>query len=323
MLDPAGPQAEAIRLLHRMFVEVCTVVYVGVVVVLGIAVWRGIERRAHEGDAPMLQGVEGNGAQIAETERKSGRWIAIATGATLVVLLVLLVASTWTGRLLAAEPEHPLLIEVTGHQWWWEIRYIDPVPSLISVTANELHLPVGRPVRIRLRSSDVIHSFWVPKLHGKTDLIPGEERFISMQVDEPGVFRGQCAEFCGYQHAHMALRVVAEAGDVFESWLNAQRKPSQVPQNAEQQRGFEVFEHHSCPMCHAIQGTEAFATRAPDLSHLAGRTGLAAETLSNTSEHLAAWIRNPQAIKPGVNMPPNELSPDDLRNLVTYLESLQ
>jgi cytochrome c oxidase subunit 2 len=197
------------------------------------------------------------------------------------------------------------------------------VPAQWVFTANELHVPVGRPVVLKVTSRDVIHSLWIPNLQGKRDLIPGYTTAIWIEADHPGVFRGQCAEFCGVQHAHMALDVVAETQDQFDRWLAAMRAPARDTSDATARRGRDVFMSARCAACHTIRGTDAAGSIAPDLTHIAARRTLGASTLPNTAEHLADWIRNPQHAKPGNQMPPNPLSDDDLHALVTYLGTLQ
>jgi cytochrome c oxidase subunit II len=228
-----------------------------------------------------------------------------------------------TDRALAQLPlKDGLSIEVTAQQWWWKVRYQANEPALEFETANELHVPVGRPVVIKLESKDVIHSFWAPNLHGKKDLIPGRITTIRFRADKPGVYRGQCAEFCGYQHAKMAFVVVAEERDAYERWVAEQRRTAREPSDALLKRGQQVFLTSACVMCHAIKGTIADGRTGPDLTHLASRRTLAAGTLPNTRGNLAGWILDPQGIKPGANMPPTAIAPDDLQALLHYLESL-
>jgi cytochrome c oxidase subunit 2 len=212
---------------------------------------------------------------------------------------------------------------VTGYQWWWSVEYLNADPSLIVTTANELHVPVGRPILLTLKSADVIHSFWVPSLHGKTDLVPGRENATWLQVDRPGIFRGQCAEFCGVQHAHMSLSVIAESSDQFEQWLSAQRQPAPAPLTAEQSRGRDVVERGPCALCHTIRGTNAGARMGPDLTHFATRSTIAAGTVPNTRGNLAGWIADPQHLKPGSRMPATGLAAEDLQAVVAYLETLR
>ena len=250
--------------------------------------------------------------------------VGAAVAATVGILLLFVVASYGIGSSLVARPSDPALsIEVTAQRWWWDVRYRDPTPSESFSTANEIHIPVGRPVELILRSLDVIHSFWVPNLNGKKDLIPGQINSLYLQADRPGVFRGQCAEFCGLQHANMALHVVAEAPDAFARWQAQQRRPAPEPQTEEQRRGRDLFMASSCVLCHAIAGTGAGGVTGPNLTHVASRLSLAAGTLPNTPGHLAGWIVDPQMLKPGNNMPPNLLSAGELQALLSYLETLR
>ena len=178
-----------------------------------------------------------------------------------------------------------------------DITYASADASKTLRSANELHVPVGVPVRIKLRSDDVIHSFWVPSLHGKKDLTPGRDATVSFRADRPGIYRGQCAEFCGYQHAHMVLYVVADAPDVYAQWAAQQREPAAAPVTPLQVRGRDLFVSRSCAMCHAIAGTTAQARNAPDLTHVASRMTIGAGTLGNTPSTRAAWILDPQQFK--------------------------
>jgi cytochrome c oxidase subunit 2 len=196
-------------------------------------------------------------------------------------------------------------------------------PSDIFVTANELHIPVGKPVLVNLKADDVIHSLWVPNLAGKKDMIPGRSALMQFRADQPGIYRGQCTEFCGFQHAMMGLLVVADPPAQYEAWVQAQRQPAAEPQDAKAQRGKDLFQALSCAMCHAIQGTIANGQRAPDLTHIASRRTLAAGTLPNTAQDLRSWISDPQVHKPGTNMPATPLSNEDLDALVAYLGGLK
>jgi cytochrome c oxidase subunit II len=186
-----------------------------------------------------------------------------------------------------------------------------------------LHIPVGRTVSIKLLANDVIHSFWVPALHGKLDAIPGHEAKLWLRADRAGIYRGQCAEYCGHQHAHMAFVVVAEPSDDFERWIQAQRQTAHQPETADAQRGLQLVQQSACVMCHTIRGTAAGGRIAPDLTHFATRSTIAAGTRPRTPEHLDEWIRDPQAIKPGNRMPQLALSDADRKAIVTYLEQLK
>jgi cytochrome c oxidase subunit 2 len=282
-------------------------VFIAVMLALGLAVARG--RRG-------LSGVTADTTLV--------RNVALSIGASTVALIGLLLASVLTGRALGSlDSADALAIRITGYQWWWGIEYLNAEPSLIVTTANDLHLPVGRPIMVTLRSTDVIHSFWVPNLHGKTDMIPGRENVMWLRADEAGVFRGQCAEFCGVQHAHMALAVVAEAPSQFEQWLAAERKPAAPPATAEQARGQDVFMRGPCAMCHSIAGTSAGGRTAPDLTHFATRSTIGAGTAPNARGYLAGWIADPQHLKPGNRMPATGLSAEELQAVIAYLETLR
>ena len=313
-LDAAGVQAARIEHLWWIFFWACTVVYVVVMAALIVAVVRGRAARVTQ-----------------PTDRRISGSVAAATAVTILVLVGFTFASMTTGRALGFNRDLPdradapgaLVVHVTGRQWWWSVEYDNPQPSLRVTSANELHLPVGRPIVLTLRAADVIHSFWVPSLHGKVDMIPGRRNVMNLQIDKPGIYRGQCAEYCGLQHAHMALSVVAESSDDFERWMTAQRTPAPPPQTDEQKRGMAVFEQGPCAMCHAVQGTLAGARFGPDLTHFATRSTLAAGRLPNTPEALARWLAAPQHVKPGSRMPATGLSDEDRRSLLAYLETLK
>ena len=214
-------------------------------------------------------------------------------------------------------------MEVTGRLWWWELRYLDADGGEIARTANEMHIPVGEPVTLRLISDNVIHSFWVPQLQGKTDMIPGRVNESWIQAGEPGVYRGQCAEFCGVQHSMMAFLAIAEPAEAFDRWLARQAQPAAEPTEPSLVRGRDVFLRAGCGGCHTVRGTPAAGRTGPDLTHIAGRRTLAAATVPNTRGHLAGWISDPQHVKPGNKMPAATLEPGDLHALIAYLESLE
>jgi cytochrome c oxidase subunit 2 len=257
------------------------------------------------------------------------RWIYI--GGILVPVVILGLIFVLTLRTMGHFPmgddeAHmgPAQIRVVGHQWWWEVQYqIGPVSQHV-VTANELHIPAGRPVDIQLETSDVIHSFWVPRLHGKVDLVPGLVNRIRIQADEPGLYRGQCGEYCGPQHAHMILLVRAEPEAEFARWLEHERQPGAQPASAEAARGQTVFTDGPCAACHTVRGTTALGQVGPDLTHLASRAGLAANSLPNTDAYLEAWVTHAQSLKPNAQMPSlTAFTGEDLRALVSYLRGLQ
>jgi len=310
VLTPAGTQASSIHHLWLLMLWVMTVVFILTLGSTAVALMRGT-RRTRTG--------------LATPSPRAMTWsVATAVTLTVCVLMGLLIASLWTGRATASmRADSAVAVNVTGHQWWWEIEYEDAVPSRRVRTANELHLPINRPVVIKVTSRDVIHSFWVPSLQGKRDLIPGYTTAIWLQADRPGRFRGQCAEFCGLQHAHMAVDVITESEHEFEGWLDTMRQPGRDPPGPAEQRGRDVFLHARCPGCHAIRGTEAAGQIAPDLTHIASRSTLGAGTLANTPDNLAAWIQDPQHAKPGNQMPPNPLPTEDVHAVVAYLDTLR
>jgi cytochrome c oxidase subunit 2 len=311
-LDPAGPGAARIGDVWWLMLFVCAGVFVLVMLMLLWAIAHRSPPRA-EAASPDLR-----------RERVMTRAVGAAIAATVAIVFLFVVASYWVGRALVAQPISTALnIDVTAQRWWWDVRYRDPAPSREFSTANEIHIPVGRPVELTLRSVDVIHSFWVPNLQGKKDLIPGQVNTLRLQADRPGVFRGQCSEFCGLQHAHMALDLVAEPEDEFARWQAQQRQPAPEPATDEQKKGRDGFMTSSCVLCHAISGTSAGAITGPNLTHVASRRSLAAGTIPNTRGHLAGWIVDPQLRKPGSNMPPNPLRGDELQALLSYLETLQ
>jgi cytochrome c oxidase subunit 2 len=242
---------------------------------------------------------------------------------TVVVITIFTLASYLTSRNLAFAGPDPLTIRVRGHQWWWEVTYPDALASQTFATANEIHIPVGRPVHIQLAAADVIHSFWVPSLAGKQDLIPGRDNEIAFIARRSGIYRGQCAEFCGFQHARMAVFVMAEEPEAFETWRRSQLQEAVTPSGNEQQTGQKVFAARACSTCHTIRGTSAAGKLGPDLTHIASRKAIAAGVLENTRGSLAAWIADPQTIKPGNNMPMVPLSADELNALSAYMTSLR
>jgi cytochrome c oxidase subunit 2 len=319
-LEPRGPQAGTIAALWWWFNYVTAGVYVLTMLFVLVPVvrsWRG-RRLATTPGAPLVVEAEGRG----ERRRTAVVWTAVLL--TVLILFGLLIGEFVTlGRLHARPDVEPLTIRLTARQWWWEARYENATPSEIVTTANEIHIPVGRPVVFELRSSDVIHSFWIPNLAGKKDMIPDHPTTTWLQADAPGEYWGQCAEFCGYQHTKMRLLVIAEPPEQFEAWRRAQLAPAPEPITEQQTRGRDVFTGGTCLLCHTIAGTDARGRVGPDLTHLAGRRMIAANWLPNRPGHLAGWIVDPQRVKPGVRMPQNNLPPADLRALLEYLETLK
>jgi cytochrome c oxidase subunit II len=314
-LNPTGPNAAALSHLWWLMFWFCTAVYVLVMIGLAIAIRKGRRERDLN---PVLN-------PSSTTLKRKRNAILSATAVTVAILFVFLISSFRVGRSLTADlgQKNGLSIEVTGRQWWWEVRYNDVDASNIFMTANEIHIPVGVPVLFTLHGGDVIHSFWVPNLAGKKDLIPGKVSTMWLQADKPGVYRGQCAEYCGLQHARMALWIVADPQEQFNAWRQNQTQTSIPPSTDSQRRGQQVFLSSTCVMCHAIGGTTAASNVGPNLTHVASRNTIAAATVPNTREHLARWIVDSQQYKPGNKMPQNNLGQDDLNAVVDYLQSLK
>jgi len=306
VIHPAGIQAARVAQLWWTMFWICGAVWV----LVALAALAGMSR--------------GRQGTATATDSKISVYVAAAGSISVVTLLALLTQSVLTGRALdTLRTPDALRIRITGNQWWWDVQYEDPQPSLRVTTANEIHLPIGRTIVFDLRSTDVIHSLWIPNLQGKIDLIPGRLNEMWLRADTPGIYRGQCAEYCGLQHAKMALVVVAESPDAFERWLAANRQPAPEPANQVQQRGRNVVESGPCALCHAITGTQAGGRMGPDLTHVGSRSTLAAGSIPNTRGHMASWIADPQSIKPGSRMPPQALPGEDLQAVLAYLETLK
>ncbi len=248
-------------------------------------------------------------------------WLYVGVGVSTVVVIACAVWTMFTVAAVAMPARTDLTLQVTAAQWWWSVRYESSEPDRVFTTANEIHIPVGRPVRIELKSQDVIHSFWIPHLGGKMDVIPGQTNVTWLQADEPGVYRGQCGEYCGAQHAHMAMYVVADAPLDYATWVREQLRDAAAPASEPERLGKQAFEAH-CAACHAVRGTEAGGILGPDLTHLMSRHTIAAGLLPNTPGNLAAWVADSQALKPGSRMPALALSGPDLHGVVTYLQTL-
>ncbi|MBV9115705.1 MAG: cytochrome c oxidase subunit II [Hyphomicrobiales bacterium] len=288
-----------------------------VVVVIIVALLLAGLRRGHGFSAPAP------GTQMPVARPPGGAsWIYVGVG---ISTLVLFVMTVWTVVTLAHVANPPrtddaLRIEVTGHQWWWEVRYLSPDVSREFITSNEIHIPLKRTVEVDLRGADVIHSFWVPALSGKTDVIPGQANRTWIEADKPGVYRGQCGEYCGEQHAHMGFEVIASTPEEFEKWWNSQleAQPNASSELAEAQNTFIA----KCGICHTVRGTRAGGHLGPDLTHLISRRAIGAALLPNTRGHRSAWIADPQHLKPGNYMPRLELSGPELNAVSTYLDTL-
>ena len=337
-LETGGPAAAEIGALWNLMLAIGTFTTVVVIVTLAWALFR--RRRPDElppeadrepdtrgelrNDESGGRGREDRGPP--RSERTGARWMVIGGVVfPVVVLTVLFVFSLRSlGALAPARgDEAALTIEVTGRQWWWEVRYLDAEPAREVKTANEIRIPAGARVRVQLRALDVIHSFWVPGLQGKTDMIPGRTTVTWLQADRPGAWRGQCAEFCGLQHAKMALVVVAEEPARFAAWLEAQRLPAAEPQDSVTLAARDAFLGTGCTFCHTVRGTPAAGRTGPDLTHVASRLTLAAGELPNTFGHLTGWVAHPQALKPGSHMPAVPLEPRELHAVVHYLRTLR
>lgn len=313
MLDPAGEQAQEIDVVWRTMLAVCGFMYALVLAFLGWALVRA--RRPLATGAPKV----GHSLNERALERGLATWIAL-----IVLGLAGLTATSFLiDSALARNAPGPLRIRVTGNQWWWAVEYEGSTPDQIIRTANELHLPLNRPALIELRANDVIHSLWIPNLSGKRDLIPGRVNRLVITPRREGAYRAQCAEFCGLEHAFMALDVRVDSAADFEAWRERALAPARVPTTANQRAGQHVFMQNACILCHTIAGTDAAGVTGPDLTHFAARRTIAGGVLMNNREALASWIANPQAHKPGTNMPAVTLSDNEMNALVDYLESLQ
>jgi cytochrome c oxidase subunit II len=308
MLDPRGTGAREVANLWWIILGLGTAVFLAVSGLLGAAVYR--RSQAIDSD------------EAVDLSHVSGT-VWILWGGVLIPFVILMVTFFFGLRALAAisYPPQPttVTIEVTGHRWWWEVRY----PDHGIITANEIVIPVGQPVAIVVRSADVIHSFWVPQLHGKLDMTPGRVDSMWLQAEEAGVYRGLCAEFCGLQHAKMQFLVIAQEPERFNDWVEQQSQPAAEPADSLTGHGQQVFLTSSCVYCHTVRGTPARGVLGPDLTHLASRRTLAAGIIPNSRGHLAGWILDPQQIKPGNLMPPTSFSAEDLQALLAYLESLE
>jgi len=305
---PLSTPAESIYTLSMLVLAVCLVIFLVVAGVLAYTLLR-FRRQTSDIDREPPQVYGSNQIEIA--------W-------TVIPIVIVLVLSMATARVISdvqnkRPPDNALQVTVVGHQWWWEIRY----PALGVLTANELHVPVStgtirQPTFLRLESADVAHSFWVPQLAGKTDLIPNHPNSMWMEPNVEGTFLGNCAEFCGLQHANMLLRVVVESSADFDKWIASQRQRAMRGHPGE-----AAFMSLSCVNCHAVSGTGALGTFGPDLSHLMSRQTLGAGVIPNTSDNLRKWIREPQTMKPGSLMPNMQLNDRELDQVYAYLASLK
>ena len=312
-LNPAGDQARSMDFLFKLMTWICGGMYLLIIGFLGATIWRGRVRPAQDA-APAVE--------PADTGLQRG---VLFWGVTILVgLTVLIVASFLVDRsLAAAKDREAIVVRVTGHQYWWRLQYRDPATGGWIETANELHLPLGRTARIELGSGDVIHSFWVPNVAGKMDVIPGRINVIDVTPRREGWFRGQCAEFCGAQHAHMAFDVKVDSQADFDTWLAGQARPALAAADAATQRGMQIVTTGQCAACHVVRGTSARGRAGPDLTHIGARRSIAAGTMPLSRGALQGWIAQPQALKPGTLMPAVALEPGDADAAARYLETLR
>ncbi|MGF6789384.1 cytochrome c oxidase subunit II [Paraburkholderia sp. 35.1] len=308
-LHAAGPAARPTLYLGWVFTAIVTLV---TLFVAGLLIGAMVRKR------PVAQ------PDALSAEPGGIRWVFIGTAVSSVVLLAMLVYALITLESVASPASDPqLTITVTAYDWWWKADYRDdPNPARNFTTANEIHIPVGEPVKIELKSADVVHAFWVPQLAGKTETIPGQTNEQWLQADRPGIYRGQCSQFCGAQHAHMAFEVIAQDAAAFNAWRDAQGRAATVPTgDAAVAAGQHLFEER-CAGCHTIRGTKATGVQAPDLTHLGSRRTIAAGALSNTPDHLLDWIEHAQRIKPDALMPSIALTTSEAAALSAYLATL-
>ena len=311
IFKPLSTPAQAIHEVSLLVLSICAGIFLVVGGLLAYTVVRFRCRVSDDGREP---------PQVYGSNQLEFAWTVIPI--VTVFVLFLATARTIFDVQGAVPPVGALNVTVVGHQWWWEIRY----PELGIMTANELHVPVSetskrRPTFLKLESADVVHSFWVPQLAGKTDVIPNRENRMWIEPTQPGTYVGNCAEYCGMQHAHMMLRVIVHTTDEFEKWIAEQKQSSLDDPQA--RAGRDVFLATACINCHTIKGTQAMGTFGPDLTHLMSRETLGAGTVPNTAEKLRAWVRDPQTIKEGCNMPNMQLTDNELNQIVAYLLTLK
>lgn len=305
VLHPASPlSGDIAHLFNGIWILSCVIF----ALVAFLVFWALLRYRAHPGrmEAPN----QGHSHRILEIT-----WTALPllTVGVIFFFTVKIMYST-EPDFLPQSPE----IQVTGKQWWWQVRYANG-----AYTANEVHIPTGRRMSLWILGGDVIHDFWVPELGPKVDAVPGRTNAIWLEADRPGIYRGWCSEYCGTEHAWMLIRVIAQRPDEYATWLAAESRPAPAPATPDAERGAELFRERTCINCHAINGTMANARVGPDLTHVAARETLGAGIIQNTPDNLARWIKNPHQIKPGILMPNVKLSDDEVRQMTAYLETLR
>ena len=300
--SPSSPQAAAIANLFWFIIGIAALIFVAVE---GAIIYATIAYRERPGRTA---------AQFSGNPRVEIAW----TAAPAVILIVVLILTVRTMNDLSVPAGDPLEINVAGHQWWWEFDY----PNEKIVTANEFHVPVGETVILHMTSNNVIHSLWIPEMNGKLDMVPGHERTWWFTPQHTGVFLGQCAEFCGIQHAWMNVRLVVQTPAEYAAWVRSQQQVPGTPSGPAAQ-GYQIFFQETCPSCHAIAGTPANGVAGPNLTHVASRSIIGAGVLDNTPENMAQWLADPQAVKPGNLMPSSKLTPEQVQALTAYMESLK
>ncbi|MGZ5050768.1 MAG: cytochrome c oxidase subunit II [Methylobacter sp.] len=305
-LHSYGPSSMPILHLGWAFAALLTLIFI---IISFLLIWAVLRKRSADEPAAI------------EREDKGMLWIYIGTGLSTCILFALAIYMLATLNKTSKPAQAPVLtFTATGYDWWWKIEYNDEDPSRRFVTANEIHIPVGQPVLVKLKSADVIHAFWVPVLAGKTQMIPGLTNQQWLQADAEGVYLGRCTQYCGVQHAHMAFEVVAQNAADFQRWQDAQRQTA-AGAPPEAAAGWKIF-LDQCAGCHAVRGTEAVGAHAPDLTHLNSRRLLAGGLLTNTPEHVRQWITHAQQLKPGSRMPSMVLTVEQADALSAYLSTL-
>lgn len=306
-LHSYGPASMPTMYLGWVFVALLVAIFVFISLLL---IWAVLRKRSAED--PRSVGREDQGMQ----------WIYIGTGISTCILFALVIYTLITLNAISKPTQAPALtLTVTGYDWWWKVEYENDDPSRRFVTANEIHIPVGQPVLVKLKSADVIHAFWVPVLAGKTQMIPGLTNQQWIEADVEGVYLGQCTQFCGIQHAHMGFEVVAQSEDEFKIWQDGQRRTAATVFAADVNAGRKIFLDR-CAGCHTIRGTEAAGAHAPDLTHLNSRRLIAGGLLTNTPDHLVKWITHAQELKPGARMPSMVLTATEISALSAFLSTL-
>lgn len=304
ILDPAGKGARDSASIWWLMFWLGTIVFLVVLAMILMAIFRGSRER-----------------EAALTQQARQRMVILG-GVIVPVVIIAVVFAGSTRSLLgmgSLRDNSDVVIDVVAHQYWWEVHY----PHDEVTTANEIHIPVDRDVQVRLTATDVIHSFWVPQLHGKIDMLPGKSNTITIRADEPGTYRGQCAQFCGVQHANMAFLVIASDEPDYRDWIAHQQQPAAEPSEGTLvERGRDIYMSSACVYCHTIDGTPSQGTLGPDLTHLGSRETLGAGILPNNTGNLAGWVIDPQEIKPGNAMPAVDMTGEDLQALLEYLNSL-